>query len=277
MAISLQNLHTSSAKWPMILSLYGVGGVGKTTFAASAPNPVFIQTEDGTPEGVSFETFGVLESFDDVMDALIAVCDQQHDFGTLVIDSLDRFERLIWKQVCHENGWSDIETPGFGKGYVAADDLWNKYLAGIREVRNSRKMHIIQIVHESNDRFDSPMLGSVSKYGFNLHKRASALIRAECDAIGFMDYLAQIKETDVGFNRKSRHAEGGGQRVLYMEERPSFIAKNRYKMPPTIPLPAGTGFEVLEKYGPKKPAKKTKTNGAAKTNGAGVSANATAQ
>ncbi|RUM42983.1 MAG: oxidoreductase, partial [Desulfocapsa sp.] len=58
MAISLENLRTSTAKWPMILALYGVGGVGKTTFAASATKPIFIQTEDGAPEGVSFPTFG---------------------------------------------------------------------------------------------------------------------------------------------------------------------------------------------------------------------------
>ena len=50
MAISLDDIkHGGDMKPPRIL-LYGVEGVGKTTFAACAPAPIFIRTEDGLGE-----------------------------------------------------------------------------------------------------------------------------------------------------------------------------------------------------------------------------------
>ena len=47
MAISLASLERSSAIKPPRILVHGVHGVGKTTFAAGAPDPVFIVTEDG--------------------------------------------------------------------------------------------------------------------------------------------------------------------------------------------------------------------------------------
>ena len=45
--VSLSDIvDTQNIKPPRVLA-YGPPGVGKTTFAASAPSPIFIQTEDG--------------------------------------------------------------------------------------------------------------------------------------------------------------------------------------------------------------------------------------
>ena len=41
----------------------------------------------------------------------------------------------------------------------------------------------------------------------------------------------------IWLRREVARAEGTGQRVLYLEERPAFLAKNRYGMPPAIDLP----------------------------------------
>ncbi len=39
-------ISNGESKPPIILA-YGIPGIGKTTFAAAAPNPIFIQCEDG--------------------------------------------------------------------------------------------------------------------------------------------------------------------------------------------------------------------------------------
>jgi AAA domain len=47
MVISLASLNRTAALKPPRILIHGVHGVGKTTFAAGAPDPVFILTEDG--------------------------------------------------------------------------------------------------------------------------------------------------------------------------------------------------------------------------------------
>ena len=47
MPISLSSVTTGDAIKPPRLVVYGGDGVGKTTFAAGAPAPIFIRAEDG--------------------------------------------------------------------------------------------------------------------------------------------------------------------------------------------------------------------------------------
>ena len=84
---------------PPRIMVYGAEGVGKSTFASLAPNPVFVQTEDGLSE-IDTSKFPLARTFDDVVMQLQAVRDEQHEYGTLVIDSVDWLERLVWDRVC---------------------------------------------------------------------------------------------------------------------------------------------------------------------------------
>ena len=47
MAISLASLNSTTTLKPPRILIHGVHGVGKTTFVAGAPDPVFVLTEDG--------------------------------------------------------------------------------------------------------------------------------------------------------------------------------------------------------------------------------------
>jgi hypothetical protein len=126
--------------------VYGTHGVGKTSFAASAPSPIFLQTEDGLGL-IDRPTFGLLRSFDEVMQAVGSLYSEDHKYQTLVLDSVDHLEPLVWAQVCKDNGWPNIETPGYGKGYVAALDMWRLLIDGLRALRDDRQMSIILIAH----------------------------------------------------------------------------------------------------------------------------------
>jgi len=121
MAISLASLKETSALLPPRLLAHGVAGIGKTTFAAKSDRPVFLLTEDGLGT-LKVPHFPLARSFEEIMEALAALYNEPHDFATVVVDSLDWLEPLIWKRVCEDNGWSSIEEPGYGKGYVAALD-----------------------------------------------------------------------------------------------------------------------------------------------------------
>lgn len=235
MAISLQSLQRSSTIKPPRIVVYGVHGVGKTTFAAGAPSPVFLWTEDG--QGVLDVTgFPLAKTFGEVMEALAALYTEDHDFRTLVVDSIDWLEPLIWAQTCRDNGWRSIEDPGYGKGYVAATDLWRQYIEGLNALRDEKGMTIVQIAHADVRRFDNPETEPYDRYVIKLHQRSSALIQEHSDIVLFANYQISTTKADVGFNRKVTRAVGSGNRVAYTSERPAFLAKNRYQLPDQIPL-----------------------------------------
>jgi hypothetical protein len=113
-----KNIFMVTATMPPRILIHGQEGSGKTTLAAQLPNPVFLQTEDGTPGGLQLASFGLLKTYPQVHDALTTLAIEPHDYQTAVFDSLDKLEALIWSDVCATRGWPSIESPGYGKGYV---------------------------------------------------------------------------------------------------------------------------------------------------------------
>ena len=235
MAISLASLQRTTAVAPPRLLVHGVAGVGKTTFAAGADRAVIIPTEDGLG-ALEAEHFPLARSFGEVMEALAALYSENHEFRTVVVDSVDWLEPLVWKAVCQQEGWASIEEPGYGKGYVAALDLWRQYLDGLNALRDERGMTVVQIAHTDIKRFDSPEHEPYDRYVIKLHARAAALLQEHSDVVLFANYRISTVKSDVGFNKKVTRALGSGERVLYTAERPAFLAKNRYGLPDMLPL-----------------------------------------
>ena len=248
MAIDIASIlkSTTALSAPRIL-IHGVAGVGKTTFAAGAPKPVFVQTEDGLGT-LEVPRFPLTRSFDEVMEAVAALYTDSHDFETVVIDSVDWLEPLIWQRVCRDNGWASIEDAGYGKGYVAALDLWRQYLEGLNALRDERGMTVIQIAHTDIKRFDSPEHEPYDRYVIKLHTRAAALLQEHSDVVLFANYRISTVKADVGFNKKVTRALGSGERVLYTAERPAFLAKNRYGLPDSLPLSWAAFTEAMPHF-----------------------------
>jgi len=250
MAVSFGSLRTTKKILPPIGVLYGVHGVGKTALAAEFPSPLYLPTAgEEPPEGLDLATYGTAESFNDVLNTIEFLLTNDHEHGTLIIDSLDGVEPLIWRNTCQKNGWGNIEDAGFGKGYVAADEDWRDLLSGVLALREAG-IATVMLAHCDITRFDSPTSDPYSRYGIKLHKRASALVQEAAQFVGFINYRHTIKEKDVGFNKKVGHAEGSGERQIHLEERPGFLAKNRYSMPPSITYRKGQGYDALAKYFP---------------------------
>jgi hypothetical protein len=235
MAISLDSLRRGGEARPPRLLVYGVAGVGKTRLAAAAPNPVFLQTEDGLGT-LDSPTFGLLRSYADVQDALDTLYGQPHDFQTVVLDSLDWLEPLIWKETAEQHKLPDIEAFGFGKGYLAALDVWRGFLDGMNLLRGERGMAVILIAHADIRRFDSPETEPYDRYVIKLQSRAAALVQEHVDAVLFANYRVSTIKTDVGFKKQVVRGVSGGDRLLHTIERPAFLAKNRFSLPESLTL-----------------------------------------
>lgn len=215
--------------------VYGVHGVGKSTFGSMAEKPVFIQTEDGLGN-IECERFPLAGQYADFVTALAELYTEQHEYRTVVVDSLDWLERLIWADVCKKRGIESIEDVGYGKGYVFALTNWREVLVGLDALRNDRGMGVILIAHAQIERFANPETDTYDRYSPRLHKQASALVQEWVDEVLFATYSVHTKATDEGFGRKRVQGIGTGERIIRTTERPAHVAKNRLNLPDEIPF-----------------------------------------
>jgi hypothetical protein len=235
--ISLANVLEISTTLPPRVLVHGLPGVGKTTLASRFPRPIFLQVEDGTPSGLKLQSFGLLSSYAEVIEAISALASEQHNFKTVVIDSLDKLEGLVWAAACAANHWASIESVAYGKGYVIADQYWRDFLTGLDWLRRKRGMTVVLIAHSAIETVSDPRAPAYTSYQLRLHKRARGLVQDEMDAIFFLAQDVHVISEDAGFSKKRARADGSAARYLHCEGRPAFLAKSRFDLPPKIPCP----------------------------------------
>jgi hypothetical protein len=231
----LASLRRGKQPRPPIACFYGPHGVGKSSLGSEMPSPVFICTEDGLGS-IDTTSFPLARSYADVTDAIGELLTQEHEFSTLVIDSLDWLEPLVWAETCRRHNKPDIEAFGYGKGYAAATDIWRELLAGLVALRDARAMMIAMTAHAEIKRFESPETEPFDRYQPKLHRTAAAVVVEACDIVAFCNFKTLVKKEDAGFNKTIARGIGTGERLLHLVERPAYVAKNRYSLPDTLPL-----------------------------------------
>lgn len=227
MAFDLSSIsRTKRMRAPKIV-IAGPGKIGKTTFASQAPNAVGILTEDGA-DAVDASAFPLCSSLSDVYSAIGTLLKDEHDFESVFIDSLDWLEPLLHQHVCEANKWASIETPGYGKGYIAAAEEWRTLLSGLEALRAQRNMAIILIAHDKIKRFESPLHEGYDQYTLKLHDRAGALVQEWADVIGWANYRIVTTQSDAGYGNKETKARTTGERILHVEPHPAHMGGNRF-------------------------------------------------
>jgi DNA polymerase III delta prime subunit len=255
MAISLANLRQVTADKPPRLLFYGPPGIGKTTLASEFPDPVFLQVEDGTPGDVELTSFGKLNTYAEVMEAMQSLFLEDHGYRTVVIDSVTEMQRLVFAEVCARgddkgNAKANIEDFGYGKGYVYAGRVWQEFLEGVNALRQDKGMCVILIAHSTVERFDDPETVSYDRYEIDLHGKSVGAIEREMDGIFLLKKPVVVKKEDVGFNKERSIAADGGAVLIHTIGKPAYTAKNRYGMPPTVRYDRGKGYEALAPFFP---------------------------
>ena len=237
---TLDDVITGKSEEPPRLIVYGTEGIGKSTFGASAPNPIFVQTEDGLGQ-IGCARMKLATSLEDVVAQLKRIRDVNHSYQTLVIDSLDWLEQLIFEVVCREYGCKNIERVdgGFGHGYQHARDKWKKEIVPLlNEIRNKRNMAIILLSHSREEKFDDPEYPAYDRHAPRLNKLACGYL---CDWADAVMFATTRKRRDSDSGKIVPVGADGGERILRCIGSATCIAKNRYGLPLEIPF-TWTGF-----------------------------------
>ncbi len=258
MAISLSNVvRVTSTAQPRVV-LYGMGGLGKSTFGREAPNPVFLPTEAGYKElqGVAVlkgdPNADTIQSWPEMLDCVGALIEQPHDYKTAVIDTLDNLEPMLWKYVCEtvrtDKGEraSNIEDFGFYKGQrTHAPRILRELLDGLDILVSQRGMAVVLIAHHRIKKFEPPDTTAYEQYQIKLDEGCASLVFDWADAVLFMNNKVHVKTEGKGHDERAR-AIGSGERVLYAQERPAWRAKNRYGLPLEIPAVKGQSWAAFQ-------------------------------
>ena len=224
----LPNITRTTARPPPRLLIGGQAKVGKSTFAAGMPAPIFIRTEDGT-NGMDVDAFDVVQSWDMAITQLRSLATEEHDYRTVVIDALDGLERVIWAQVVADYNASakrevaSIEAIEYAKGYIFALQYWQRLLDALTYLRNKRGMMVCLIAHTHQRRVNSPDLPEYERYEPRLHHKALGMVTEWCDLIGFARIETRTREVDGRTQGITT-----GRRMLHCTESAAYIAGNRY-------------------------------------------------
>jgi phage nucleotide-binding protein len=268
MAISLKNLLMRTASLPARILIYGEPGIGKTTLPSTADGVVYLPIEDGIPAGLKVRAFDKPRDFKEVMECLQALYEEEHDYKTLVVDSISELQRLVFDETCARgdekgNKKNNIEDFGYGKGYVYAERVLHEFIDGINLLRSERGITIVLLAHSRIERFDDPESSSYDRYCIDLHQKLVTALEREMDAILLLKRAVTVKKEEEGFNKSRAIAEGGRHIFLHSEGRPAYVAKNRYDIPDKIKIEKTGGWAAIAPYLPGYEAPKSSKKDAA--------------
>lgn len=223
--------------------VYGVEGIGKTTFASHFPAPLFLDLDRGSRRMD-------VERIDSIQDwpALMGTLDQiQRDpslpYSTIVIDTADRAAKLASAYICKANGnKKSIEEFGYGKGYVILAEEFSKLLVNA-EVLVNMGFNVVFLAHAMQRTVTRPDdTGSYDHWEMKLpgskNNSLGALLKEWADLLLFADYKVIIRQ---GADGKGKAA--GGQRRMRATHTPFADAKKKAQKgitPKTAAEPAET-------------------------------------
>lgn len=214
--------------------VYGPEGIGKSTFAAQFPEPLFIDTEGSTkhmdvarlPKPTSWPML-----FAEIQDVINSptVC------RTLVIDTVDWAEMLCISNVCDKYGKTGIEDFGYGKGYIYVTEEFGKLLNKLEEVVE-RGIHVVLTAHAKMRKFEQPdEMGAYDRWELKLTdksgKSIGAMVKEWADMVLFATYKTIVIKTE---DKKAKAQ--GGKRIMYTAHHPCWDAKNRHGLKDELPF-----------------------------------------
>lgn len=223
--------------------LYGPEGVGKTSFGASAEDPVFFAADSGLVQlgpvpHVSPETWPEL------LATVRRFAREKHRFRSFVFDTLNWIQPMIVAYCCERDympqkrvtmnaGRPYIEGYGYGKGWEVVQQEWLSLQAEL-EHAFKRGINIVLLAHADVQKEKNVEGADYGIIAPAINKLASNMFRQWVDLVGFAYY--ETKVIDAGSERQRAKAVATGRRLFSTRTEGAHYAKSRFTLPEEMPL-----------------------------------------
>ena len=227
---------------PILCTILGDAGLGKTSLAATFPAPVVIRAEDGLqaiPSGQRPDAFPLIHKADDLWEQLTALINEAHEYQTVIIDSVTALERLFIQYVID----SDPKKPrsinqalgGYGAGLQAVAAMHQRVRKAAGILTERKGMHVVFVAHADTETIELPDADPYTRYNLRLGRKSVAPDSDDVDVVGFLKL-----ETFTTGDGDRKKAISDGSRLLVTYATAANISKNRYGITEDLPVPQGT-------------------------------------
>lgn len=223
------NITTGKVPKAQKVVLYGVEGIGKSTFASQFPDPLFIDTEDSTLH-MDVKRFDKPTSWAMLLQQVDYV-KQNKPCQTLVIDTMDWAEALAKRHLMAQNKWNDTGND-YGNKYIALEKEMGNLLNQLSEVIDAG-INVVITAHAMLRKKEEPdEMGAFDRYELKLEKKSAGIVKEWADMV----LLANYKTTVITDSKTNSKKATGGQRMMYTTHRPAWDAKNRIGLADELPF-----------------------------------------
>jgi len=211
--------------------LYAHAKFGKSTIAAGTPDAIFFATEAGLNH---LDVFQVpIHSWEDLLNASKEIVAGEHNFKTVVIDTVDNAYRLCSEHVCKEHGIKHESDLGYGKGWSLVNGEFQRVLTKL-----SLLPYGLFLISHAVEREITTRTGNYTKIIPTLPDKARKIILGMSDFILYGD----IEEPS------DRDGKSAARRVLRTKPTKHYEAGDRTgKMPETIDASYKAFWSIYQK------------------------------
>lgn len=169
------------------ICLYGEPKIGKSTFASQFDNPLFLATEAGLNALESFQI--PIASWDDFLEACALIAKGNHEFKTIVIDTVDNLTKFCSEYVCKKNNIQHESDLGYGKGWTLVKNEFLRVLTKLSLLSSG----LILISHAKTEEIKT-RTASINKTSPTLSNSFREIILGMADIILYAHTIQQTSK-----------------------------------------------------------------------------------
>lgn len=240
--MSLLSTISKPAPRPPIITICGEAGTGKTSLAATFPKSIVIRTEDGlqsVPLASRPDAFPVARTPDDLFNQLFALLKEDHDYATLIIDSVTRAEEMFVQAVLEQDARAkgiNQALGGYGNGPAAVAAQHGRVRKAAGMLNEQKAMAIIFIAHADVETMRPPDMDDYTRNSLRLMNKSLPHYIDDVDMVAFVRLASALR----GGDDERKKVVSDGSRELVCHATASSVAKNRFGITEALPFPEGT-------------------------------------
>jgi hypothetical protein len=227
-------ITTAGSQLAAAMGFHGPSGAGKTSLATCFPHPIVAMVRDqgllplvdaGMVPAVSH--FDPIESLGELESRVSWLEGGDHEYRTLILDGLTGLEQVLCEHVCENFFEGSVASfNAYGRGWDAVVNAFASFLRRLDRLR-ARKIAVVILAHSKVANFANPTGPDYSRYVPDVKDKLWSLLHKWLDLFAYLTFDIDITAVAGGKGK----ATGSARRVLHTEERPGFVAKNRYGLP----------------------------------------------